>query len=185
MVEFRQFVSGRTGKMVVKEEQMLPRAKKLAKKPRIRQENEVQKAANDIFTGENTAGKEIVLTQELKLVKTLAGNDPKLRTKVLKNLRIWLHARSKSSFAFTDNDFMRLWKGLFYCMWMTDKPLPQEEMAENLGSLVDCFADVKIAVQFYRNFLATMAIEWFGIDKWRLDKFMMVGQIEHLCYFIQ
>jgi len=26
---------------------------------------------------------------------------------------------------FTDDDFMRIWKGLFYCMWMADKPLVQ------------------------------------------------------------
>lgn len=27
--------------------------------------------------------------------------------------------------AFTEEDFMRLWKGLFYSMWMSDKPLIQ------------------------------------------------------------
>jgi ribosomal RNA-processing protein 1 len=26
---------------------------------------------------------------------------------------------------FTDDDLMRIWKGLFYCMWMADKPLVQ------------------------------------------------------------
>lgn len=27
--------------------------------------------------------------------------------------------------AFTEDDFMRIWKGLFYSMWMSDKPLIQ------------------------------------------------------------
>jgi ribosomal RNA-processing protein 1 len=76
---------------------------------------------------------------------------------------------------FTNNDFLRLWKGLYYCMWMSDKPLVQEELAEDLGSLVHCFPDVKVGIQFFRNFLETMCLEWFGIDQWRIDKFMMVS----------
>lgn len=76
---------------------------------------------------------------------------------------------------FTNNDFLRLWKGLYYCMWMSDKPLVQEELSEDLGSLIHCFPDAKVSVQFFRNFLQTMCLEWFGIDQWRIDKFMMVS----------
>lgn len=76
---------------------------------------------------------------------------------------------------FSDNDFLRLWKGLYYCMWMSDKPLVQEELSEELGSLIHCFPTIKIAIQFFQNFLETMCIEWFGIDQWRIDKFMMVS----------
>lgn len=61
---------------------------------------------------------------------------------------------------FTNNDFLRLWKGLYYCMWMSDKPLVQEELAEDLGSLIHCFPDAKVGVQFFRNFLETMCLEW-------------------------
>lgn len=34
---------------------------------------------------------------------------------------------SKASFlaGFTETDMLKLWKGLFYCMWMSDKPLVQ------------------------------------------------------------
>lgn len=76
--------------------------------------------------------------------------------------------------AFTDTDFLRLWKGLWYCMWMSDKPLIQEKLAEDLSSLVHCFDDPKISIQFFGNFMATMCREWFGIDQWRMDKFMML-----------
>lgn len=39
---------------------------------------------------------------------------------------------------FTDDDFMRIWKGLFYCMWMADKPLVQVlETGEDGGSFVN------------------------------------------------
>ena len=69
-------------------------------------------------------------------------------------------------------------------MWMSDKPLVQEELAESLGSLVRCFDhDVPVAMQFFKAFLVTMGNEWFGIDRWRLDKFMMVSiqRTNHEC----
>lgn len=78
------------------------------------------------------------------------------------------------SLAFEDADFMRIWKGLFYCMWMADKPLPQEKLADELGTLIHCFPDPVVATQFFGAFLRTMALEWFGIDQWRIDKFMML-----------
>ena len=36
-------------------------------------------------------------------------------------------------------DMLRLWKGLHYCFWMSDKPLVQEELAENISNIVHCF----------------------------------------------
>ncbi|XP_003436209.2 ribosomal RNA processing protein 1 homolog [Anopheles gambiae] len=121
------------------------------------------------------ASKRAIIAQEIKFARTLAGNDATMRRRVLKNLKTWLTTRSQSTFVFSDLDFMRLWKGLFYCMWMSDKPLVQEELAESLGSLVRCFDhDVPVAMQFFKAFLVTMGNEWFGIDRWRLDKFMML-----------
>uniref|UniRef100_A0A2M3Z0A9 Putative nucleolar protein n=1 Tax=Anopheles braziliensis TaxID=58242 RepID=A0A2M3Z0A9_9DIPT len=135
-------------------------------------------AMDDTFgcgeTGE-TPAKTHIISQEIKFARALAGNDAKLRRKVLKNLATWLTTRSQSTFVFSDADFLRLWKGLFYCMWMSDKPLVQEELAESLGALVRCFQhDVPVALQFFKAFIVTMGIEWFGIDRWRTDKFMML-----------
>lgn len=76
--------------------------------------------------------------------------------------------------AFDSQNFMRLWKGLFYSMWMSDKPLPQEELAESIASLVHSFGRPEISIQYFSSFLKTMSIEWFGIDQWRIDKFMML-----------
>ncbi|XP_052902373.1 ribosomal RNA processing protein 1 homolog [Anopheles moucheti] len=123
----------------------------------------------------SSADKSTIIAQEIKFARALAGNNPTLRRRVLKNLKTWLSTRSQSTFVFSDVDFLRLWKGLFYCMWMSDKPLVQEELAESLGSLVRCFDhDVPVAMQFFKAFLTTMGNEWFGIDRWRMDKFMML-----------
>lgn len=75
---------------------------------------------------------------------------------------------------FTDKDCLRIWKGLFYSMWMSDKPLPQESLATKIASLLRSFDRIDSCLQFYAMFLKTMAMEWSGIDQWRIDKFMML-----------
>lgn len=60
-------------------------------------------------------------------------------------------------------------------MWMADKPLPQEQLAEQISNLVPIVGiKPKILVIFVEWFFRTMAREWNWIDRFRLDKFMMV-----------
>merc|ERR1719232_841836 len=68
---------------------------------------------------------------------------------------------------------MRLWKGLYYCYWMSDTPLVQEELAENMSSFISSFKSKESSIVFIKSFLSTFGREWFGIDRWRVDKFMM------------
>lgn len=42
--------------------------------------------------------KALVVEQEIKFARCLAGNDPKVRNRVLKNLKKWLKLRSMGSF---------------------------------------------------------------------------------------
>lgn len=115
-----------------------------------------------------------VVAQEIKIARLLANNDKRVRDKVLKRLNKWLKVRSESSFVFTKADFMSLWKGLFYCMWMSDKMLIQEELAESLSKLVHCLKSRDAIVLYVKCALGTLAAEWFGIDQYRLDKFSML-----------
>lgn len=59
-------------------------------------------------------------------------------------------------------------------MWMSDKPLPQESLANKIARLVQSFDQFGVSLQFFAGFLKTMANEWNGIDQWRIDKFMML-----------
>ncbi|XP_050459340.1 ribosomal RNA processing protein 1 homolog [Cataglyphis hispanica] len=118
--------------------------------------------------------KNVLIAQEIKMARLLANNDKRIRDKVLKRLKKWLSVRSQSSFAFTKTDFMSLWKGLFYCMWMSDKMLIQEELAESLSKLVHCFNSKDTILLYTSCALKTLAVEWFGIDQYRLDKFLML-----------
>jgi len=60
-------------------------------------------------------------------------------------------------------------------MWMSDKPLIQEDLAETIASLIHSIVDRKTALNFFKISLVTMGRDWSGIDTWRMDKFMMVS----------
>jgi ribosomal RNA-processing protein 1 len=78
---------------------------------------------------------------------------------------------------------MKLWKGLFYCMWMSDKPLIQEDLAETISELVHSIIDRKTGLKFITVALKTMANHWSGIDTWRMVKFLMVSFFySRFCY---
>ncbi|KAK2143134.1 hypothetical protein LSH36_874g01061 [Paralvinella palmiformis] len=72
------------------------------------------------------------------------------------------------------DDLIKIWKGLHYCMWMSDKPLVQEELARTISDLIHCFPHFPQALLFVDTFFETECREWFGIDRLRLDKFMML-----------
>ncbi|KAG7204897.1 hypothetical protein KM043_005293 [Ampulex compressa] len=120
--------------------------------------------------------KTVIIAQEIKFARLLVNKEKRVRDKILKNLRKWLTVRSKSSFGFSEADFMRLWKGLFYCMWMSDKPLIQEDLAESLSKIVHCFQPKDVILLYTTCALRTLALEWFGIDQYRIDKFAMLAR---------
>jgi len=58
-------------------------------------------------------------------------------------------------------------------MWMQDKPLVQEELATNISGLLDYFQTTEQSLLYMDVFFESMAREWYLIDRWRMDKFMM------------
>lgn len=75
---------------------------------------------------------------------------------------------------FAEADFLRIWKGLYYYMWMSDKPLVQEEVAESISQIVHCFNSAETALLYTKSTYRSLSVEWYGIDKFRIDKFEMV-----------
>ncbi|PNJ11354.1 RRP1 isoform 6, partial [Pongo abelii] len=75
---------------------------------------------------------------------------------------------------FTHDELLKVWKGLFYCMWMQDKPLLQEELGRTISQLVHAFQNMEAQHLFLQAFWQTMNREWTGIDRLRLDKFYML-----------
>jgi len=98
----------------------------------------------------------------------LAHTDKKYRDQALKKLTAYLSRRHA---AWTPLEWDKLWKALFYCMWMSDKRPVQMELARSLARLVHKVPARQDALAFVRSFLRTMRREWHGLDGLRLDKF--------------
>ncbi|XP_078592454.1 ribosomal RNA processing protein 1 homolog B-like isoform X2 [Branchiostoma floridae x Branchiostoma japonicum] len=111
---------------------------------------------------------------EVKFAQHLAANEKKVRDKAVKKLRQWLEARSQAKGGFEEDDMLKIWKGLFYCMWMSDKPLVQEELANTMSKLLHCLKNEDTVFLFIKVFFKTMIREWNGIDHLRMDKFFML-----------
>ncbi|KAK7329704.1 hypothetical protein VNO77_23879 [Canavalia gladiata] len=105
------------------------------------------------------------------LTKQLACCNKTTRDKALRLLlKSWLPSQSQQ---LPDDDSKKLWKGLFYCMWHSDKPLAQSDLTDRLSSLL-LSLHPSLSLQYFSTFLLTMRREWSGIDALRLDKFYLL-----------
>ncbi|KAJ3085822.1 hypothetical protein HK102_013797 [Quaeritorhiza haematococci] len=127
--------------------------------------------------------------------KSLAHTEKKVRDKAFRALTRWLTAKPNIS----DLELLKLWKGLFYCFWMSDKPLVQQHLADQIASLVHELALVSSSastnttstpspalpypLRYIKTFWKTMVREWYGIDRLRLDKFYMLLRKMHRATF--
>ncbi|SCV67775.1 BQ2448_5386 [Microbotryum intermedium] len=93
-------------------------------------------------------------------------------------------------------EMAKLWKGIFFCtfnvelprvergFWMSDKPLVQQALAQDLANLtVDVRPKAKdagrverfrAALAYLRGFWEAVVREWSGLDRLRLDKFYLL-----------
>ncbi|XP_029497419.1 ribosomal RNA processing protein 1 homolog B-like isoform X2 [Oncorhynchus nerka] len=112
---------------------------------------------------------------EIQFAQRLASNERPMRTKAIKKLRKYIRVRSqKIQGGFEGEELLKLWKGLFYCLWMQDKPLLQEELSNQISGLIHSFQNIQSQFMFLETFLQTVKREWTGIDRLRMDKFFQL-----------
>ncbi|XP_069328341.1 ribosomal RNA processing protein 1 homolog A [Eulemur rufifrons] len=117
----------------------------------------------------------VQLPPEIQLAQRLAGNEQVTRDRAVRKLRKYIVARTqRAAGGFSHDELLKVWKGLFYCMWMQDKPLLQEELGRTISQLVHAFQTTEAQHLFLQTFWQTMNREWTGIDRLRLDKFYML-----------
>ncbi|EJU02547.1 Nop52-domain-containing protein [Dacryopinax primogenitus] len=105
------------------------------------------------------------------LGKYLAHNDKQVRDKAVASLRSFLVS---SPHALPRQEMTKLWKGLFYCYWHSDKPLVQQALSSELATLPLEMDDPARALAFLRGFWGMVVREWNGIDRLRMDKYYML-----------
>ena len=119
---------------------------------------------------EGSNGK-VILQEEKEIIafaRRLAANEKRDRDQALKRLEGWMTKHKLLS----EKDLLKIWKGLFYCMWMSDKAQVQQELGRAISRLVHCFGpDLARAHLFVATFYRTVRREWTGLDQHRLDKF--------------
>ncbi|CAF1663217.1 unnamed protein product, partial [Didymodactylos carnosus] len=99
----------------------------------------------------------------------------------IERLKKWINARTLNPINYFQYDeLINIWKGLYYNMWMCDKPVIQDELAQQVSSWVHEFHNEKQAQLYIRAGFETFVREWWGIDQWRLSKFMTFVR-----YFLQ
>lgn len=111
---------------------------------------------------------------EVKFARQLASNDGKTRSRAFRSVRRWLSQRSAVEGGLDDAELLKLWKGLYVCMWHSDKPVVQEELADSISALTHSFQQPRLGLRFVAVFVTSMVREWQSIDRLRLDKFYLL-----------
>ncbi|XP_063694753.1 ribosomal RNA processing protein 1 homolog A-like [Bolinopsis microptera] len=108
----------------------------------------------------------------ISFAKRLAHNNKDTRESALKKVKRWLVTKSKQG-TLDHDEIIKIWKGLHYSMWYSDKPLTQQTLALDISQIVSLLPDIDDGISFFGGFCETIAREWVGIDRHRLDKFYM------------
>ncbi|KUJ07995.1 uncharacterized protein LY89DRAFT_541919, partial [Mollisia scopiformis] len=108
--------------------------------------------------------------QQTPFIKQLAASDRPTRDAALHSLRTFLSARR----SLPPLELLKLWKGLFYCLWMSDRPKPQAALAQELANLLTILPSLPEKIEFLRAFWKTMQREWTNIDVLRMEKFLLL-----------
>lgn len=104
-----------------------------------------------------------------KFARALGSTDYLTREKGVHALTLWLTRKAD----LVEADLVKIWKGLFYCFWHSDKAPVQLELAERLAGILPQLPQ-EGAFLFFAVFIRTMRREWFGIDRLRLDKYLLL-----------
>nr|XP_035954878.1 ribosomal RNA processing protein 1 homolog B isoform X1 [Halichoerus grypus] len=112
---------------------------------------------------------------ELQFAQRLASHEKGIRDRAVKKLRQYISVKTqRETGGFSQEELLKIWKGLFYCMWVQDEPLLQEELADTISQLVHVVNNSEAQHLFIQTFWQTMNREWKGIDRLRLGKYCML-----------
>ncbi|KAL5036787.1 hypothetical protein BDV3_005954 [Batrachochytrium dendrobatidis] len=111
--------------------------------------------------------------------KLLAHSDKRIRDKAVKSLQEYLIANASS---LSDLDMLKLWKGLYCCFWMSDKPLVQQSLAQDLAQAATKLP-ISEGLRYICCFWKILIKEWYNIDRLRLDKFYFLCRQFHFWTF--
>jgi len=126
------------------------------------------------------------IPEEHLICKQLAHNELVNRTNGFALTKKYLQEKSKVGYPYDDetklkihDNLEKIWKGLFYMMWHSDKLTVQDKLAKDM-SLLMREIDVEneeFTVMYFSAFLLTMSREWQGLDRYRVSKFLRLVRL--------
>eukprot|EP01031_Cornospumella_fuschlensis_P027275 gene27275-32946_t len=111
-------------------------------------------------------------SDESLFAKALTDPDASTRKKTFSTLERFLE-RDKAVASYKSKNFLRLWKILYYTLWLTDKIHIQQEMVESLVGLLDKLK-LPQQVMFFEAFFHILLKEWNFLDQYRMNKFYVL-----------
>ncbi|QGA15340.1 hypothetical protein EYB26_002997 [Talaromyces marneffei] len=108
--------------------------------------------------------------QKTPFVRELASSDRKTRDKALESLTLFLKARKDLSLL----ELLKVWRGLFFCFYHSDRPLTQQALARALSFSLVPSLPRESRLRFLRAFWITIGTEFHNLDRLRLDKYLFL-----------
>ena len=105
--------------------------------------------------------------EDVKFARSLVNPEKSVRDKTLATFR--KHLGSQSSMEHME--MLKVWKALYYCMWLSDKAPIQAELAQSMCELTSAFATTQLSLLYIRMFFRIMLREWQYLDQYRVNKF--------------
>lgn len=107
---------------------------------------------------------------KLDVTNRVISLDRKIRDKAVDSLTLYLRSRTDLTLV----ELLKLWKGLFFCFYHSDRPLTQQALARALSySLVPSLPHATIH-RFLRAFWITIGRDFHSLDRLRLDKYLFL-----------
>ncbi|KAL5237853.1 hypothetical protein ACI65C_005263 [Semiaphis heraclei] len=118
------------------------------------------------------------VAKAIELTKLLASNNRKTRSYGIKKIKeLFLKHSGDTMDAFQLNDYLIIWKRLFYYMWISDKSIqvpPQKNVTEKISKLIHSCTSYQGKILFMDAFFLTIKVDWMLISEHRIGKFMML-----------
>lgn len=77
----------------------------------------------------------------------------------------------------TDLHMLKLWKALYYCLWLTDKDHIQREVSSMITKLLHAFKTSELKVLYVKTFYVTILREWSLVDQYRANKLYVLMRL--------
>jgi len=114
---------------------------------------------------------------ERVFVHKLVDSSKTQRDRAIERLKKWIYSRTLNPVSyFKYDELISIWKGLYYNLWMCDKPILQDELANQISLWIHEFQNEEQALLYIQSGFETFVREWWGIDQWRLSKFMTLAR---------